>query len=306
LRRGGVIGAGEQMTTNGGEGIGKGGLGFGRPRSDERVGSWWGCRAWAQSTTRLKRPGRQGVVRAMAGGDHWRCVSKPRWAHSSPQWANAADRGAGSARRSRRDQWRRGRGEASAAGDHARAPTAGAAVCCVAALSPARLRRGDWLHRAREKRCVPLRSSRPRRRQGHDMGLFPNIETARQRQRGARAYLCRSSPRSRSLLTLPIAAHALPGLRPLGLFLAGLRAVRRQGAREALLSDRVLAPRAGEPDRPGGDLPRVAGHTPHSPRRGMALNAHPLGLSPRRRRCVPVFVALARRRGLVGSARWRC
>ncbi len=106
------------------------------------------------------------------------------------------------------------------------------------------------------------------------------IETARRRQRGARSSLCLGSPRSRSPLALPIAAYALPGLRPLGFFRAVLRAVRRQGAREALLGDRVLAPRADEPDRPGGDLPGVAGYTPHGPRRGMALDAHPLGLPP--------------------------
>ncbi len=54
------------------------------------------------------------------------------------------------------------------------------------------------------------------------MGLFPNIETAPQPQGRGPPSLRLSSPGLRSPLALPIAADALPGLCPLGLFLAVL------------------------------------------------------------------------------------
>ena len=85
----------------------------------------------------------------------------------------------------------------------------------------------------------------------------------------------------RSELALPIPPHALTGLLALGGSLAFIGAIGRHGAREALLRNGGLTPCAGEPDRPGGNLPRVAGHTPDSACRGMAADPHPLALPPR-------------------------
>jgi len=48
-----------------------------------RIGKLSGKSALANTTTRLKRPNKQGVVRSMARSDHWRWVSKPRWARTS-------------------------------------------------------------------------------------------------------------------------------------------------------------------------------------------------------------------------------
>ena len=49
-------------------------LGRTRPRA---------ARSLAQSVTRENKASRQGVVRAMARSDHWRCVSTPRWRRTS-------------------------------------------------------------------------------------------------------------------------------------------------------------------------------------------------------------------------------
>jgi len=85
----------------------------------------------------------------------------------------------------------------------------------------------------------------------------------------------------RSALARPIPPHALTGLLALGGDLAVLRAIGGHGTGKALLGDRLLTPRAGESNRTGGNLPRIAGHTPDGMCGGMAADAHPLVLPAR-------------------------
>ena len=54
----------------------------GRPRS----------RAWAVTVAQLKRPSKTGVVRAMAGADHWRRVSAPNWVRTAWNAASTCQR----------------------------------------------------------------------------------------------------------------------------------------------------------------------------------------------------------------------
>ncbi len=167
---------------------------------------------------------------------------------------------------------RRHRGQPSAAWRPFSPPAGGAVISCTertrTALSAELLGQGGRQNAAGLRPAPPFLERQPQGR--------------------GRASFHLSHPGIRSSLALPIAPHALPGLRPLGFFLTVLRAVHRQWTREALLGDRVLAPRADEPDWPGGDLSGIAGHTPHGgvrPNRRKFRPAHGSRRVPWRGRC---------------------